>query len=138
MGRHERPIDPSAGPLAAFAYDLRELRRAAGSPSYRELARRTHYSDTTLSTAANGTTLPSREVTMAFVQACGGDVDQWRSRWEALRSQLNPPSIPVKVEAPTGTTVDPPPTREEPRLPPSQSRTRARTPPVAVAADDPA
>ncbi|OLB74135.1 MAG: hypothetical protein AUI14_24510 [Actinobacteria bacterium 13_2_20CM_2_71_6] len=44
MGRQEQPLDPEAGPLQTFAYDLRQLRRATGSPGYRTLARRAGYS----------------------------------------------------------------------------------------------
>ena len=59
MGRPERPIDPAVGPLYAFAYDLRQLRTKAGSPSYRTLATRAHYSPATLARAASGMALPS-------------------------------------------------------------------------------
>ena len=38
MGRPERPLDPTAGPVARLAHELRELRKAAGSPSYRKMA----------------------------------------------------------------------------------------------------
>ncbi|HYL06775.1 MAG TPA: NB-ARC domain-containing protein, partial [Thermoanaerobaculia bacterium] len=81
VGRRERPVDPAAGPLQAFAHELRELRRAAGSPSYRELALRAYVSDTSLSVAASGTRLPSLEVTLGYVHACGGDAADWERRW---------------------------------------------------------
>ncbi|MFD0277701.1 helix-turn-helix domain-containing protein [Kitasatospora sp. NPDC127111] len=80
MGRQEQPLDPHQGPLARFAYDLRELRRRAGSPSYRQLAGRTHYSASTLAAAADGRRLPSAAVLAAFVTACGGDPDAWEQR----------------------------------------------------------
>src|SRR5205814_1030469 len=44
VGRQERPLNPAEGTLEAFASDLRSVRRAAGSPSYRALARRAGYS----------------------------------------------------------------------------------------------
>lgn len=88
MGRRERPVDPSSGPLPAFAHELRELRKAAGSPSYRALAKVAHFSDTSLSVAAGGTTLPSLEVTLAYVRACGGDVGEWTRRWSSTASVL--------------------------------------------------
>src|SRR6266508_203621 len=72
MGRQERPLDPAAGPLQAFAHDLRQLRRGAGSPGYRALARRAGYSASVLSTAANGSDLPSLPVVLADGGACRG------------------------------------------------------------------
>ena len=32
MGRPERPLDPSAGPVARFAHDLRQLRQGGSRP----------------------------------------------------------------------------------------------------------
>ncbi|EFG04045.1 transcriptional regulator, XRE family protein (plasmid) [Streptomyces clavuligerus] len=72
MGRREKPLDPAAGPVEAFAHELRALRRAAGSPTYRAMAEDTPYSAPTLSGAASGERLPSLPVTLAFVRACGG------------------------------------------------------------------
>lgn len=88
VGRPERPLDPDAGPRERFAYDLRMLRQQAGQPTYRELARRAHFSDTTLSVAAAGTSLPSLEVAVAFVAACEGDVEEWTRRWHAVDAEL--------------------------------------------------
>lgn len=82
MGRPMLPIDPQRGPVERFAAGLRELRDRAGSPPYRELARRAHYSATTLSVACSGLKLPSLDVTLALVRACGGDEAAWRQRWE--------------------------------------------------------
>jgi tetratricopeptide (TPR) repeat protein len=70
--------------LAAFAHDLRVLREAAGNPPYRALAKRAGYSATTLSVAASATVMPSLDVTLAYVQACGGDAAAWRARWREL------------------------------------------------------
>lgn len=88
MGRPERPLDPDAWALQRFAYDLRVLRREAGQPSYRELARRAHYSDTTLSVAASGAVMPSLAATLAFVRACGGDTEDWERRWRSLATEF--------------------------------------------------
>ena len=91
MGRRERPLDPGAGPVERFASDLRALRRDAGEPSYRDLAKLAHYSATTLSVAAAGSALPSLDVALAFVRACGGDVAEWERRWmEAARGDTGP------------------------------------------------
>lgn len=84
MARPELQLDPTEGPLHQFAYDLRRLRAAAGTPSYRELAQRTHYSTSTLADAARGLRKPSLEVVLAFVRACDGDVAEWTAKWRAL------------------------------------------------------
>lgn len=88
MPRGERPLDPGDGPLVRLAADLRQLRAAAGKPSYRELARRAHYSSTTLSDAAGGRRLPSLEICLAYVRACNGDEDEWRARWHDVAAEL--------------------------------------------------
>ncbi|MCO5967422.1 serine/threonine-protein kinase [Actinoallomurus soli] len=87
MGRREAPVPD--GPLKEFAVALRELRtNAPGAPTYRELARRAHYSASVLSVAAAGRRLPTLNVTLAFVTACGGDADEWRERWSGLHAAL--------------------------------------------------
>ncbi|MFD0412265.1 hypothetical protein [Streptomyces sp. NPDC127108] len=82
MGRKENPVDPSAGPVQQFAFELRKLRQEADSPTYRQMARSARYSVTALSQAAAGTALPSLAVTLAYVRACGGNVPQWERRWK--------------------------------------------------------
>jgi hypothetical protein len=88
MPRPERVLDPTHGPVQRFAEALRALRREAGNPVYRELAERSGYSTTTLSDAAGGRRLPALPVVLAYVRACGGDLDEWRERWEAAASEL--------------------------------------------------
>jgi WD40 repeat protein len=87
--RGEQPLDGD-DVLTVFATDLRALRRKAGSPPYRRLARDAHYSSTTLADAASGRRLPSLPVTLAYVQACGGDRADWESRWHAVAGVLAP------------------------------------------------
>ncbi|MET9832138.1 hypothetical protein ABZ078_23200 [Streptomyces sp. NPDC006385] len=82
MGRPERPLDPAAGPVARLAHELRELRKAAGSPAYRRMAETAGFSATTLSQAAAGERLPSLAVVRGYVEACGGDPAQWEPRWQ--------------------------------------------------------
>ncbi|WP_317633456.1 nSTAND1 domain-containing NTPase [Streptomyces sp. HUAS TT20] len=89
MGRSEKPLDPGAGPVQRFAHELRELRRASGSPTYRDMARRAGYSAPTLSNAATGDRLPSLPVTLAYVEACGGRREEWEPRWRALAEELS-------------------------------------------------
>lgn len=103
MARPENPINPADGPAAMFASELRKLRRAVGSPTYREMAGRAHCSPPSLSTAANGRQVPSWEMTQAFLRGCNVtslvELDQWRQRWGTAR---------------TGTTGD-----EQPMPPPA-------------------
>jgi hypothetical protein len=84
MGRPERPLDPASGPVAAFAMDLRELRRSAGNVSYRELSKRALFSPSVLSAATSGFSLPTLRVTLAFVKASGGNQAEWARRWRAV------------------------------------------------------
>ncbi|MFF8827893.1 helix-turn-helix domain-containing protein [Streptomyces sp. NPDC015131] len=88
MPRPERLLDPTAGPLEAFAHDLRTLRRRAGNPSYRAMAKRAHYSVATLAEAARGLHKPSLKVTLAYVTACGGDPEMWTRRWHSVSREL--------------------------------------------------
>ncbi|MFC8272692.1 helix-turn-helix domain-containing protein [Streptomyces sp. NPDC057271] len=108
MGRQEQPLDPQQGPVARFAHELRDLRRRAGSPPYRRLAARTHYSASTLAAAAAGQRLPSAAVLEAFVSACGGDPAEWeRRRIHAHDLSTSPPAPPM--EAPPASAAQPPP-----------------------------
>jgi hypothetical protein len=88
MGRPERPIDPTAGPLPQLAYQLRQLRQVAGRPSYRALSSCARYSVTALSEAAGGEVFPTLPVTLAYVAACGGNRDEWEARWRAVAQEL--------------------------------------------------
>ena len=101
MGRSERPVDPEAGPLQRLAWDLRQLRQKAGRPSYRELAKRAHYSASVLSEAAGGLAFPSLAVTLAYVEACGGDGEEWEKRWRLLAVELAPPTVDDTTAADT-------------------------------------
>ncbi|MFE2252834.1 helix-turn-helix domain-containing protein, partial [Streptomyces lavendulae] len=88
MARKERPLDGGDGPLLEFATALRRLRHEAGSPPYRDLSARAHYSVATLSGAAAGRRLPSLDVTLSYVRACGGDPGEWERRWHAVAVEL--------------------------------------------------
>ncbi|MFF7638945.1 hypothetical protein [Streptomyces canus] len=87
MGRPERPVDPQAGPVQRFAHELRELRRAAGTPSYRRMAEAAGFSAGTLSEAARGERLPSLAVVQGYVHACGGDPGEWEPRWKDANAE---------------------------------------------------
>jgi transcriptional regulator with XRE-family HTH domain len=86
MPRPEKPIDP-VWPLADFAGGLRALRKKRGI-TYREMARLTHYGVTTLSSAANGLELPTLQVTLAYVLACGGPQQDWENHWKQAQDLL--------------------------------------------------
>ncbi|MEU5952840.1 WD40 repeat domain-containing protein [Streptomyces sp. NPDC047525] len=81
MGRREKPLEPTAGPVQRLAHELRKLRVDAGSPTYRAMAQHVAYSAPTLSAAAAGQRLPTLPVLLAYVSVCGGDQDQWERRW---------------------------------------------------------
>jgi len=89
VGRPERPLDPGDGPLQEFALALRQLRAMAGYPSYRMLASSALFSASVLSCAASGLAFPTLPVTLAYVRACGGDITEWRVRWEATAIELS-------------------------------------------------
>jgi hypothetical protein len=92
-----RPIDPAGGMVQEFAAELRALREQAGNPPFRQLARRAHYSATTLSVACSGTALPSLEVTLALVRACDGPADYWLRRWHRADAAVNASQAPGRL-----------------------------------------
>ncbi|MFI5679372.1 nSTAND1 domain-containing NTPase [Streptomyces cellulosae] len=81
-GRREVPVDPAAGPVQRFAFELRKLRAEADGITYRSLSQRAGYSVTTLSQAAAGEQLPTLPVALAYAGACGGDLAEWEARWK--------------------------------------------------------
>ncbi|WP_216587599.1 nSTAND1 domain-containing NTPase [Streptomyces brasiliscabiei] len=92
MGRREKPVDPGAGPVQRFAYELRELREKAGKPPYREMAARTGYSITAMSQAAAGDQLPSPPVVRAYAEALDADPDEWERRRREADAELRAPA----------------------------------------------
>lgn len=89
LPRGERPLASGDEVLVQFAGDLRLLREKAGTPTYRELSARAHYSVAALSEAASGRKLPSLSVTLAYVAACGGEVADWEDRWRMTAAELS-------------------------------------------------
>jgi WD40 repeat protein len=88
MGRRERPLGPAEGPVREFAAELRKLRADFGGITYREMAEKVRYSAPALSQAASGARLPSLPVTLAYVSACGGDVEEWERRWRQAADEV--------------------------------------------------
>jgi hypothetical protein len=111
VGRPPKKVDPSAGPAARFAIELRALREQAGNLPYWKMARRCQgtASKSALAQAAAGRQIPSERVLDAFVSVCGGDLDWWRARREQALSELEAASQP-------GTQLVPL-TRQTPALP---------------------
>jgi hypothetical protein len=56
------------------------------------MARTALFSPSVLSYAASGHRLPSLQVTLAFVQTCGGDSAAWERRWRRLSDGEQPPT----------------------------------------------
>ncbi|SFW91051.1 helix-turn-helix domain-containing protein [Amycolatopsis australiensis] len=92
MGRPEKPVNAAGGVASQFAQELRALRARAGNPTYREMARSAMFSSSVLSSAASGNRLPSLQVTLAFVAACGGDERAWRQYWYTATGSYAEPS----------------------------------------------
>jgi hypothetical protein len=99
MPRPERPVDASAGSVQQFAASLRKLRIHAGNPTYRNMAQSVHASKASLSDAAAGRRLPTWEITREYVRACGGDLGEWRCRWEETAASLGR-KVPPAAAAP--------------------------------------
>ncbi|MFE1556501.1 XRE family transcriptional regulator [Streptomyces sp. NPDC058734] len=95
--------------MEQFAHDLRLLRRQAGNPSYRTMARIAHYSVATLAEAARGLHKPSLKVTLAYVVACGGDPEPWTRRWYRLSGELEARDSPARGQPRTPGLVPPQP-----------------------------
>src|SRR5271168_2272552 len=66
--------------LGAFFRDLRAL-RAGARLSLAELAERAHFPGETLAAAEDGPVVPSNPVLVAYVEGCGGPLDEWEDRW---------------------------------------------------------
>ena len=77
----------SCGSAVRFAAELRALRDEAGRPTYRQMARRACCSAATLCRAVAGQRLPSLDVVLAFVDACGGDRVVWAAKWRAAAAE---------------------------------------------------
>lgn len=99
MPRPERALDPSAGPVQQFAFDLRAAREKAGSPKYLAMARATGRSKTALTEAAGGDHLAKWETVEAYLTACGQDPSAWIERWEQVRAQVEHSRAPQSAPA---------------------------------------
>lgn len=73
---------------------LQHLRRQAGDPSFRKIAKATSYSHTTVAEAITGSRRVSWEAIRQIVRYLGGDVDEAKQLWLAVR-ELEEPLPPV-------------------------------------------
>jgi hypothetical protein len=106
MGRPEEPLERDGSPVREFAFWLRDLRRRSGL-TYDQLGKNAHYATSTVQAATAGQRLPTQRVTLAFVQACGGDADEWREYWTQVRRALDrgaPPGADRLAEPPWART----------------------------------
>lgn len=96
MGRPAKKVDPSVGPAARFAIELRSLREQAGNLPYWKMARRCRgeVSKSALAKAAGGDQIPSERILDAFVGVCGGDLKWWHARREQALDELKAASRP--------------------------------------------
>jgi transcriptional regulator with XRE-family HTH domain len=90
VGRTEAPLEPDGSAAVECAIWLRRLRRDAGL-TYPEIAERTHYAASSLQGVCAGRRLPSKKITLAFVEACGGDLAAWEQYWRQLQRLGNEP-----------------------------------------------
>jgi hypothetical protein len=86
--------------LSEFIADLRKLREQAGQPSLRAMSKLAHYSHTALSGVVTSGHLPSLDLTLAFVRACGGDESEWRTRWSHARAAAREEAVVEAVPPP--------------------------------------
>lgn len=97
-GRPQKPIDIRNGAVADFAEELRRLRKRADL-TVQELAQRAHCSTGAVSSAASGRTLPSWQITRAYLAGCGEDPAEWQQRWEAAAAEAGVSPAPVRSAA---------------------------------------
>jgi hypothetical protein len=88
MGRPQAPLQRDGSPMREFAFWLRDLRNRSGL-TYEQLGKRAHYATSTVQAATAGQALPTLRVVMAFVEACSGDTEAWRTYWTQIRRLLD-------------------------------------------------
>ena len=105
-------MDPTAGPIAAFAFALNQLRKTAGL-TLDELAATTHYAKGTLSRATDGRKLPAEDLLKRYVVACGGDPEHWLQERARAAQKANTAEADAQ-EANTAGPTKPTPGRRRP------------------------
>lgn len=95
----------------------------------------TGYAPSTLQEACGGRRLPTLRVTVAFVSACGGDVEAWKDYWQTIRRASDPrsPAGPTDRIGPPWAQQEQEKEQDEPAAEPNPVPTRRRRPLVAAA-----
>jgi hypothetical protein len=114
MGRPEEPLDRDGSPVREFAFWLRDLRNRSGL-TYDQMGRKAHFATSTVQAATAGRRRPTLRVTLAFVDACGGDEQQWRAYWTQVRRLLDQqvPAGILRTVTPPWAEIAPPPTEQQ-------------------------
>lgn len=91
-GQDLRPDPGDANTSAEFLDCLRNYRTWAGNPSYRVMARRCRhrFAASTICTALRGESMPSLDMVLAIVAACGGSEQHQREFASAWRRLILP------------------------------------------------
>ncbi|WP_309113163.1 NB-ARC domain-containing protein [Saccharothrix sp.] len=110
-------VDPGAARSSGEFVALLRLRREVAGLSYRQLERRARQDGgclppSTVATMLRRSTLPSRELVVAYVRACGGDADEVAA-WVAVRTRLAT-TVEAPVERRGGVPSFPVPPRQLP------------------------
>ncbi|QKE85259.1 NBR1-Ig-like domain-containing protein [Arthrobacter sp. NEB 688] len=127
--------------VSAFAEHLREVREAAGTPSYRAMAARSSaISHTTLHEAARGHRLPTWETVREYVRACDADLEPTRAAWDAAHHVVAPgcpgqDRSPAPVDAVPSDAAPPAPTT--PPAPTAPALPVVEVPPTGSPTDQP-
>ncbi|MBM0277165.1 FxSxx-COOH system tetratricopeptide repeat protein [Micromonospora tarensis] len=100
MPRPERELYPDLDPLHHFAAQLRQLRTRSGNPTYKNMARRSGKSSSTLADAAGGDQLPSWDTVVAYAKACGADPERLLPIWERIRDLRESGALLARVTGP--------------------------------------
>lgn len=120
----------AAGPVATLAQGLRDLRDNAEGPDGVELELLTSLAPDTIAEALRGVELPTLAVTVALVDAWGGDVEAWALYWAQI-NEIAVRAQPLGSDTPDG-TGDATGTDDAPDTPAVESGQRA--PEVTAAA----
>lgn len=117
--------------IAAVVAQLERIRYDAGTPSFREMAKRSGaISHATLHDAVRGTRLPSWETTVEFVRACDSNPAEVRDTWARAQTVVrrrSRPSVPPSPPAPPSTPGDTA-SRPDPATPPPGAPAREPDP----------
>jgi transcriptional regulator with XRE-family HTH domain len=92
--------------VGRFALSLRRARREAGDPSYRELARRTKYSISSICRTLNGTTFPRWAFTELLLKSYGISEEQIRGHWRRIWLETAEAVSPLGTGQPADTAQD--------------------------------